>query len=168
MSPLKNGDFRASHVIVYRRVSSNHKLWHPKQDHLTWLPEKKLHLFPPWPEKLVGQDDGFVVFITMVIVFVPVGDRVAGPPPNGRTLWLINRGPILTTYKSWDDPLSSTRHSFAEACSCFCPRHPKTWSFLGSGKTQTQTAIRTSGSKPAHWVLVSKNTVVERVWTFNV
>ena len=32
-------------------------------------------------------------------------DRVV-PCPNGRTLWLINGGPILTTYPStaWDDP----------------------------------------------------------------
>ena len=33
-------------------------------------------------------------------------DRVVGPLPNGRTLWLINGGPILTTYDTWDDPPS--------------------------------------------------------------
>ena len=36
--------------------------------------------------------DGYVVFITMVIVFVPFSDRVVGPLPNGRTSWLINAG----------------------------------------------------------------------------
>ena len=33
-------------------------------------------------------------------------DRVI-PLPNGRTSWLINGGPILTTYKSWNEPPSS-------------------------------------------------------------
>ena len=32
-------------------------------------------------------------------------DRVVGPHPNGRNLWLINQG-LLTTYKSCDDPPS--------------------------------------------------------------
>ena len=34
--------------------------------------------------------------------------RVVGPYPNGRTPWLINWGPILTTLLNWDDPPSAT------------------------------------------------------------
>ena len=34
-------------------------------------------------------------------------DRVVGPLPNGRTVWLINVGDPFTTYwPSWDDPPS--------------------------------------------------------------
>ena len=42
--------------------------------------------------------DGYVVFITMVIVESSPKDRVVGPLPNGRTSWLKYMVVILITY----------------------------------------------------------------------
>ena len=44
------------------------------------------------------------------------------PLPNGRTLWLLNGGDPITTYKSWDDPPSRANvffcHKLSASLSC--------------------------------------------------
>ena len=47
-----------------------------------------------------------------------------GPVPNGRNLWLINRGDPITTYKSWDDP--PNRCFFDQPFLVNLPRIPRT------------------------------------------
>ena len=59
-------------------------------------------------------------------------DRVVGPLPNGRTLWLIHGG-LLTAYKSWDDPPSKQHLDLAHPtplpAHLVCPTSHPEWPF---------------------------------------
>ena len=60
-------------------------------------------LKPGLPTWRIGTQDGRKWLITMVIVS-PLNIGLWDPFQMALFSWLINGGPILTTYKSWDDP----------------------------------------------------------------